>query len=187
VTRSVGLRVALLAVLALAPAGCDASLEPTATTAPVNAKAVDQGFVLETSIPKAIWAAREVIPVTTKFTWTGTDPQKTVWTFGGGPVTFDLRQLDGPLFQMGPVHTADCAPKSFARDVATPIPFQKNAAWDEKDPNASFYNQFASDPLLRLPTGRWELRIGVVGQLAECTQDGASLDLDLPPIILEVG
>ena len=65
---------------------------------------------------------------------------------------FELRQLDGPLFQTGGAHTADCA----------------------------------ADPLLRLPAGRWELRVGVVGQLAECTQNAPSLDLDLPPIVLEV-
>jgi hypothetical protein len=177
--------VALLAILALAAAGCDTST-PTATTASVNAKAVDQGFVLETSIPRATWAAGEAIPVTTTFTWTGADPQKTVWTFGGGPVTFELKQLDGSLFAMGAVHDAACAAKTFSRGVATPIPFQKTAAWQGDDPNASFYEQFAQDPLLRLPAGHFQLRVGVDAQLAECAQNGPSLALDLPPIVLEV-
>jgi hypothetical protein len=126
-----------------------------------------------------------VIPVSTTFTWTGADPQKTVWTFGGGPVVFTMRQLDGPL-QMDGTHTADCTRKTFARGAAAQIPFQKAGAWDEADPNAAFYRQFFSDPLLRLPAGRWELRVGVDAELAECTQNGASLDLNLPPIVLAV-
>jgi hypothetical protein len=186
VPRSSGRAGALLACLALAAAGCDLSTALTAPTAPVNANAIADGFVLETSLPKARWAAGEVIPVTTTFTWTGADPQKTVWTFGGGPVIFELRQLDGPLFQTGGAHTADCAPRTFSQGAATPIPFQKSAAWDDNDPNAAFYRPYAADPLLRLPAGRWELRVGVVGQLAECTQNAPSLDLDLPPIVLEV-
>jgi hypothetical protein len=88
---------------------------------------------------------------------------------------------------MGGVHTADCTAKTYARGAATAIPFQKSAAWDGNDPNASFYNQFVRDPLLRLPAGRFELRVGVDAVLAECTQNGPSLDLNLPPIVLEVG
>ena len=127
-----------------------------------------------------------MIPVTTTFTWTGADPKKAVWTFESGPVTFDLKQLDGRRFSMGGAHTADCAPKTFTRGIPTPIPFQKSGAWDGSDPDAPFYQQFFTDPLLRLPAGRYELRVGVVGQLAECSRSAPSLDLDLPPIVLEV-
>jgi len=174
----------VVAVLVFAAWGCDAS--PAPTTAPLNAKAIGDGFVLETSIPKGVWSPGEVIPVATTFTWTGADQKKTVWTFGSGPVTFDLKQLDGRRFSMGSAHTADCAPKTFTRGIPTPIPFQKSGAWDGSDPDAPFYQQFFTDPLLRLPAGRYELRVGVVGQLAECSRNARSLDLDLPPIVLEV-
>jgi hypothetical protein len=176
--------LALVAVLACVLGGCDAG--PVATTQPVEAKAIAHGFVLEMSMPKAVYAAGEPIPVTTTLTWTGADPRTTVWTFGGGPVTFEIKQLDGPLFAEGAVHTADCGPKEFARDVVNPIPFQKSGAWDHGDPNAAFYRQYFADPVLRLPPGRWQLRVGTVGQIGACEAGAPSMSMDLPPIAFEV-
>ena len=76
VPRSSGRAGALLACLALAAAGCDLSTALTAPTAPVNAKAIADGFVLETSLPKARWAAGEVIPVTTTFSGPAPTPRR---------------------------------------------------------------------------------------------------------------
>jgi hypothetical protein len=72
-------------------------------------------------------------------------------------------------------------------DVAArtePTPIKKAVGYSMDDPNAAWYIGFASDPLLRLPAGRWELAAWTSFSVGEC--GGEWIDLRAP-ITITIG
>jgi len=174
---------ALVGLLAGLIVACDATVAPVSS--PTSWHAESRDFVLQASIPKLQWSSADEIVVTTTLTWTGAAPTVQVGTSTDGPVEFSLNQLDGTL-EMAGAHDLVCATKTFARGVATPVPFAKSGGWTADDPNASFYERFYRDPRLILPPGHWRLSIATEGFVGPCDPNTPRMDVALPPIDLLV-
>jgi hypothetical protein len=160
------------------------SSEPSPDASPPTVVAQDKGFVLVMAVPTDHFAEGQAIDVRTSLTWTGPAPNATIWGSGMGPVGFLYEELTGRHRTLGGVMTADCAQHLYDRGVVTSIPLRKNVGWSEDDPDAAFFREFARDPLLRLPAGRWRISAQVDGLLAPCDADAPALKLQA---VLEIG
>ena len=154
-------------------AGCDVSSGPSEAPGPIGVRAENQGFVLQVVLPSAGFASTDAIPVTTTLTWSGPAAKATIWGSGSGPVEFLIAEVGGGRRTMGGAMTADCRPSSYARGVPVDVPLVKSGGYTGDDPNAAFYQAWYADPVLRLPAGRWQLRVTAIGFLAPCAA-GAS-------------
>ena len=136
------------------------------------------------AVPTDHFAQGQAIDVRTTLTWTGSAPKATIWASGMGPVGFLYEELTGRKRTIGGVMTADCAQHLYDRGVVSPIPIGKSVGWSEDDPDAAFLREFARDPLLHLPAGRWRITAEVDGLLAPCDADAPALKLRA---VLEIG
>lgn len=171
-----------VAIVALASGACDATPAPSAAP---GGRAMANGFVLETSLPKDVWAPDEAIDVRTTLTYVGPEDAAGVWGSGSGLVSFVLAEVGGTK-SVGGAARSDCRPYRFARGVATDIPFAKSGGWSADDPNAAFYQAFFADRLLHLPPGRWSLQVSADGMLAPCAADAPRLAATIPAIVLTI-
>ena len=163
---------------------CGCSTEPSPDATPPTAVAQGQGFVLAMALPTDHFAPGQAIDVRTTLAWTGRAPNVTIWGSGTGPVGFLFEELTGRHRKMGGLMTSDCSNHSYARGVATPIPLAKTASWNGDDPDGAFFEEFAKDPLLHLPTGRWRITAELGGYLAQCAMDAPGISLQA---VLEIG
>lgn len=185
--RSVRPALAVVAaVVVLVVASCDTGPSSTDEPAAIGGRVVAEGFVLEVRLPTRTFAPTDAIPVTTTLTWTGGPDRGRIWGSGGGPVSFTFTEVGGARRMMGGVMTADCKMKEFAPGVATVIPLGKSASWTDEDPNAAFYQAWFREPVLRLPTGRWQLRVSVGGLLAPCELGAKTIEAAVGPIDLVI-
>jgi hypothetical protein len=111
-------------------------------------------LTIETAGTQAI--ADEPIDIATTLRYIGEDAHATVVSHGGGPVSFGVEQLDGPV-DNGPEWDASAAPFTYDRGDVQDIPFQKSGGWDGDDPMAGFWRAWFADPELRLPPGRYRI------------------------------
>lgn len=58
---------------------------------------------------------------------------------------------------MEPVWTADCAKHSLAADRPMVSAITKSGGWSDDQPDAQFYRDFFTDPVVRLPAGEWDI------------------------------
>ena len=171
-----GLRAGLASAAALLlVVAC--SNEPSPQASPPTAMAQDQGFVLVMAVPTDHVADGQAIDVRTTLTWTGPAPKATIWGSGMGPVGFLYEELTGRKRTMGGVMTADCAQHLYGRGVVNAIPIGKNVGWSEDDPDAAFFREFARDPLLHLPAGRWRITAALDGLLGPCDANPPAINL----------
>jgi hypothetical protein len=177
--RGPGAALAMAAALVVA-----CSSEPSPDASPPRVVAQDKGFVLVMAVPTDHFAEGQAIDVRTSLTWTGPAPTATIWASGMGPVGFVYEELTGRHRSLGGVMTADCAQHLYDRGVVTSIPLNKNVGWSEDDPDTAFLREFARDPQLRLPAGRWRITAQVDGLLAPCDADAPALKLQA---VLEIG
>ncbi len=168
-------------VLAAVLGAC--SNDPAPATPPTSV-AQGQGFVLAMAVPADHFAVGQAIDVRTTLTWTGPAPNVTIWGSGMGPVGFLYEELTGRQRKIGGLMTADCSQHHYIRGIATPIPVGKSAAWSADDPEASFFEEFAKDPLLHLPAGQWRITAELGGYLAPCEAGAPSISLRA---VLELG
>jgi hypothetical protein len=160
------------------------SSEPSPDPSPPTAVAEGKGFVLMMAVPTDHFGEGQAIDVRTTLTWTGPAPRATIWGSGMGPVGFLYEELTGRKRTVGGVMTADCAQHLYDRGVVTPIPIGKSVGWSEDDPDAPFLREFARDPLLHLPAGRWRISADLDGLLAPCDADAPAIKLQA---VLEIG
>ena len=177
------LRTLLVGSLAAVLLGSCTNEPPPAPT-PLTAVAANEGFVLSMAVPTDRFAVGQAIDVRTTLTWTGPDPTVTIWGSGMGPVGFLYEELTGRQRKIGGLMTSDCARHPYERGVATPIPVGKSAAWSADDPDAAFFQEFANDPLLHLPAGRWRIVADMSGYLVPCEANAPSVTLRA---VLEIG
>lgn len=173
---------ATLAMASMLVVAC--SSEPSPDASPPTVVAEGQGFVLAMAVPSDHFAEGQAIDVRTTLTWTGPAPKATIWGSGMGPVGFLYEELTGRKRTIGGVMTSDCAQHLYGRGVVTPIPIGKSVGWSEDDPEAAFFREFARDPLLHLPAGRWRITAEVDGLLAPCDADAPAIKLQA---VLEIG
>jgi hypothetical protein len=166
---------ATLVIVAALVVGCSSDAQPDAS--PPTAIAEGQGFVLAMAVPTDRFALGQAIDVRTTLTWTGAAPNGTIWGSGMGPVGFLFQELTGRKRSIGGVMTADCSRHSYDRGVATAIRLGKSAAWSADDPDAAFFQEFAADPVLHLPAGRWRIIADLSGFLAQCDANAPGISL----------
>lgn len=182
------------AVLVAAACGPSASptttLRPTATVvpspspAPVSVTARDDLFVFTVMVPRLNYRAGEEVDIQGSVEYVGPDPEIVVRPRDVGLMWFAFEQLDGPL-AMGPASYFICSEKTVTLKRHEPLIVQlpKAASWTSDDPAASFYESWASDPVLRLPAGRWQVDSGAEA----CDETGdIGHSLKPAPIILAV-
>lgn len=87
----------------------------------------------------------------------------------GSPISFVLRQLDGPIGTSGG-QTLHCGPFELRRGEPLVEPFWKGG-FSGGGPNDAFYAAFFADPLLRLPPGHWEIAASA-RMWPDCNQGG---------------
>jgi hypothetical protein len=124
---------------------------------PVGDDTQDGPIALTLTAPHGEYRAGDPITVTAGLTNGGSDGSIT--TYGSssvGPVAFSLRQLDGPV-TMTSTGTIDCV-EQVTLPLYQPleVPFKKGSlSGTEADP--AYWAPWASDPVLRLPAGTWEI------------------------------
>ena len=140
--------------------GCGTSVAPTGSPNPTlpspAASVADDLFSLAEHADRATYHASDPIGIQAVLTYTGTDTTLVPSGSGEGLVAFGLRQLDGPLHMEAAV-TADCAQHPMAPGIPQAIPFFKSGAYEPTASDAGFWSQYFSDPVLRLPPGRWAI------------------------------
>jgi hypothetical protein len=68
---------------------------------------------------------------------------------------------------------AVCAHRTMDRGVVVDVPFAKSGGYSATDPKDAFARWYLSDPVLRLPAGRWRIVANLVAYVGTCTADGA--------------
>jgi len=177
------LAVAWVVGVALLAAGCDAAgPEPARTSggSALDLRSEQAGFVLEVHLPSTAFTIEDTIPLETTLTWTGPKAKTTVWGSGSGLVTFLYGELGGAGRSMGGVMTADCHAYDLQRNVPLVVPPGKGWSTVGEDPNLAFYQAWAADPVLHLPSGTWRIVVASDGLLAPCDAAAAPLKQSIP-------
>lgn len=164
-----------LIVLLLAT-GCSSSTTPPQAFGPVRDVDRDRDFVLTLETTKATWQAEEPIEVLTTLEYVGPGDGTPYFGSGGGPLTFDLREMSGTRILEG-LATADCATHEIDVDRPLRTGYQKSGGFSPGEPNEAFYRAFLNDPLFRLPAGDWELSVRAYLYLPPGCGGGREVDL----------
>jgi hypothetical protein len=127
---------------------------PTARVAPLG-EGSDELFALSIRADRGRYAAGEAIDITTTLRYLGDEPT-TVTSSGGGLVSFDVYQLDGPV-DVEAARTADCRQYDYRPGSIESVTFQKSGGYSDDDPMADFWRTFFADPELRLPAGDYRI------------------------------
>jgi hypothetical protein len=90
-------------------------------------------------------------------TYQGAQPSIEVDGDSDGVVAFSFKQLDGTR-SMDPVSRLMCGgPTSLVREVPATFRPTKSVGFSNDDPNEAFYREWAADPQVHLPAGRWQI------------------------------
>ena len=146
-------------------AACSAE-PPPPPIGPVRSEATQQGVALRLESPRSVVRAEDAIDVITSVVNERAEPQ-TLFSSSSGPVAFGITRLeDGLTAELD--WEDDCAPHELAPGEPVDYPFQKSGSWSEEDPDADFMREYAADPDLHLPPGRWRIEARLHGVLGEC-------------------
>jgi hypothetical protein len=147
---------------------------------PVGDDTQEGAIQLTLTSPHGRWQAGQPITVVAGLDQgddgTGRGP---ITTYGssGGPVAFDLQQLDGPISIQGTL-AADCG-RQLTLPMFDPhqIPFVKSGAIPSGLPGAAYWQAWFADPVLRLPAGTWKITARTVFDLTpDCKTPGPDLE-----------
>ena len=172
-----------MVVLAIAFAVSACSTPP-----PTTQTTTDGTFEVEVSVPAGAHHAADALDVVATLTYEGPRPSITVDAGDGGFVFFSFKQLDGNLEMGGHVSRLICSPSTtmVRRSSATFRPV-KSVAYSADDPNAAVYRQWASDPEVHLPAGRWQIvATAQIWDAATCIGAKADHVISLPPLLVDV-
>ena len=95
----------------------------------------------------------------------------------GGLVVFSVRNADGRIDTEWAMDAA-CERYLLEPNEAIDVPFQKSGGVGEADADAAFLREYFSDPLLRLPDGRWIVTAHAIIAEGDCR--GRTWALDAP-------
>jgi hypothetical protein len=152
VVDAIKLRLGMAVVAIGLTIGACSSGQPTAQTA------TDGTFQVTLSIPPGPHHAADALDVVATLTYQGPGSSITVDGDDEGLVWFSFKQLDGSRAMGGPLSRLICgSPTTLLRGSATTIRPAKSVAYAADDPNAAFYEQWASDPEIHLSAGRWQI------------------------------
>jgi len=171
-----------LAVVAVLVAGCiqgagapgQASPPGSSSTSPTPSRVTksDGTFEVTISTPNAHVAPNEPITIRTTLTYVGPKPSIEAAGSGGGLVAFSLEEVGGTRSIHSAI-TADCRTGyRFTRGVPVEQRFGKSGGFSQEDPNADFIRTYLTDPVLRLPAGRWRVVADLNASEGTCTADG---------------
>ena len=167
--------------IALAVAACSSAPSTTQT-------ATDGTFELKMSLPPGAHHAADALDIVATLTYDGPQPSITVDGDDEGFVWFSFKQLDGSREMGGPLSRLICSPSTtMVRGTSATFRPAKSVAYGADDPNATFYSQWASDPEVHLPAGRWQiLATAQIWEGETCM--GAKPDhvIPLPPLLVDV-
>jgi hypothetical protein len=139
----------MVVTIVLAAAACS-SAPPTTQTAS------DGTYELSVSIPPGGRHAADALEIVATLTYVGPEASIRVDGDDEGLVWFSFKQIDGSLEMGGPLSRLICSPPTtLLRGSAATFSPAKVVAFDEHEPNAAFYERWASDPEVHLPAGRW--------------------------------
>ena len=174
-------RLAVLAAALLA-AGC-ASSAPGLSS---NETATDGTFTVTVSAP-ATTHSSDALDVFATLTYQGPQPSIGVDGDSMGLVSFTFTQLDGTR-SMVPASDLMCAaPTTLQRQAAATYRPVKSIGWMAEDPTAAFYQQWASDPQVRLPAGRWQIIATALIYVGTACYGGTpDHKLVTPPLVVDV-
>jgi hypothetical protein len=174
-----------LAVLAAAVLGTAcASAAPVTRTIETTA---DGTFSVTISVPATAHHASDALDVFATLTYQGPEPSIDVDGDSMGLVAFTFTQLDGTR-SMVPASRLMCgAPTTLYRQAAATFRPVKSIGWGAEDPNAAFYQQWASDPQVHLPAGRWQiLATAWIYMGTACYGGTPDHKLATPPLVVDV-
>jgi hypothetical protein len=164
-------------------AGCASSAPGSWSTE----TATDGTFSVTVSAPATTHHASDALDVFASLTYEGPQPSIAVDGDSEGLVFLTFTQLDGTR-SMVPVSIALCAaPTTLRREAAATYRPVKSIAWTAEDPNAAFYQQWASDPQVHLPAGRWQiLATAQIHVGTACYGGTPDHKLVTPPLVVNV-
>jgi hypothetical protein len=167
--------------IALAVAACS-SAPPTTQTA------TDGTFELKVSLPPGTHHAADALDIVTTLTYDGPQLSITVDSDDEGFVWFSFKQLDGSREMGGSFSRLICSPSTtMVRGKSATFRPAKSVVFGADDTNAPFYRQWASDPEVHLPAGRWQiLATAQIWEGETCM--GAKPDhvISLSPLLVDV-
>jgi hypothetical protein len=172
--------VVVLAI-ALAVSACS-------STPPTTQTATDGTFEVTVSVPPGAHHAADALGVVATLTYEGPQPSITVDTGDEGFVFFSFKQLDGSREMGGPISRLICSPSTtMVRGSSATFRPAKSVAYGADDPSAAFYRQWASDPELHLPAGRWQIvATAQIWDAETCIGAKADHVISLPPLLVDV-
>lgn len=125
---------------------------------PVGDDTQDGSVQLTLTSPHGRYKAGDPIEVVAGLTNGGSGASITTYGGSDGPVIFWLRQVDGPVV-IDPIVLMDCTNQvTLPPNEPLQIPFKtKTGTVPSGAPNPEYWQSWFRDPVLRLPTGTWEI------------------------------
>jgi hypothetical protein len=176
-------RILVVLAAAVLAAGCASSGPGSWSTQ----TATNGTFSVTIAAPATIHHASDALDVFATLTYQGPQPSIDVDGDSVGLVFFTFTQLDGTR-AMAPMSILICAlPTRLLRLAPATFRPGKSIAFSGDDPNADFYKQWAADPQVHLPAGRWQiLATAQIFVGTACYGRTADYKLVTPPLVVEV-
>ena len=130
----------------------------------VGATAEDASFRLVLTTPQTTYRAEDAIEPVASVTYLGPNATETMF-HAAYPVGFQIKEVGGMRLMGGGMDTP-CLRTELAKEEAVVIPFSKAGSPD--DPKAGFDRAWYEDPVLRLPTGTWQIIAQLDVSLGDC-------------------
>jgi hypothetical protein len=144
---------------------------------PVSAIERSGDFTLTITVSRSEYTEGEPIEVDAAFTYDG--PQGLIEVTGATSLLgFRIEQQDGEI-RNGPTWEKACNRYEMKAGVPVVVDFTKSGGYSNSAPDADFWRNYFSDPLLRLPPGIW--RIFAIAQFG---QQGCGSETELAASIV---
>ena len=168
--------------LAQSPSPAVAARPAPSFTLASRGEAADDLFRLAIQTDAAPVTTLDVIHIQTTWSYLGTEPVR-ICTGGGGPVNFEVEQLDG-FFDPGGGGDDSGRLTTVQPGTVQDVPFQKSGGYNASDPLAPQYVAWFDDPDLLLPAGIFRITAHAEYGVDDC--GGSKLDASVVIEVLDV-